>query len=197
MKTPVLVASGVVVFAVYPCAALGSLIVSLNNPGSTTLHEVEVAPGSTFDVDITAAPITNMVWLAFEISASAEGLLTLTGATLHDPWDESRSVVPLGPLAPTSETFVLNVSSLRPQPVYSPLITLNLDIASDVQPGTYALNVMDVYWKETYVDLSLPFRGQPGEPFVVHVVPEPVPVTLLLFAALLSRWLSPGGKDER
>ncbi len=60
MRVSALVAS-LVWMAASPAMSAGSVVVSLNNPGSTTLHEITVEPGDTFIVDINVASSTSML----------------------------------------------------------------------------------------------------------------------------------------
>lgn len=184
MRVSALVA-GLVWMAASPAMSAGAVVVSLNNPGSTTMHEVEVKPGDEFNVDINIEPTTAMVWLRFTLTASSSSLLTLSDGTFYGPFDMARSPIPVGPLTPHSDELGAAVSTFEAQQVSSPLGSLSFVVDAQTQPGEYTVNLASVYWKDSWVSTVLPFPAQVGPGFNIHVVPEPSLTAVLILSGLL------------
>lgn len=186
MRIKALIAS-VFLLVAWPSGALGNVIVSLNNPGSTTLHEIEVERGETFSVDVNIDPSPDMVGIRFKLGASTENVLTLTDGTFYDPFDMTSSVIPFGPLVPMSEELSASVSTFDPQPVSSPLGTLSLTVDTNAMLAAYTLNLADIFWAPSRATEILP--GTAGQDFYIQVVPEPSSLLAasVLFSLLLVR----------
>jgi hypothetical protein len=173
-------ASLILAFALLLTAAApasAGVIVSLNNPGSTTLHEIEVTPGSTFSVDVNIETTTILHQLICYARASESDVLEIISLTDLSPWLVSGGASPLNPV---SEMMAWGVS---PPNHFGPgacsVGTIKVAVAPTAQ-GTYTLDVRRVYydWGGDWAG------GASGPDFVVHVIPEPG-VSLLTLGACI------------
>lgn len=69
--------------AAWPAWALGSVIVSLSNPGSTTLHEVEVTPGATFSLDLNLDAGSPVSIVDLSLGTSSVGIFNVVQVTAN------------------------------------------------------------------------------------------------------------------
>jgi hypothetical protein len=158
--------------------ASASVMVSLNNPGSTTLHEIEVTPGSTFNVDVNldTSRIVRSIWV--EAMASASHTFEIIGAAAQSPWLLSGTGA--GSLDPVSGDFFWGLAYPdRFGPGTCTLGTLEFAVAPTAQ-GAYTLDL----WPVCYDWLGDWAVGTSGPSFVVHVTPEPGASLLALGACI-------------
>ena len=184
MKTAALI---FMLVAAWPAWALGGVVVSLNNPGSTTLHEVQVAPGGTFTVDVNIETAANLLYAVdFLAQASASDVFQITNRTNQAPWTQGDGGI--GALNPTSARAYWDL----PYPDYfgpgaSTLGTLEFAVAASAQQVTYTIIASSIRCHE---GRAVPAEGSgtSGEGFIVRVVPEPATLVLILtMAGLLIR----------
>jgi hypothetical protein len=170
--------------AASPAMSAGSVVVSLNNPGSTTLHEITVEPGDTFTVDINVEYHAYVGWVCAAATASSVGVFDVVEVTDNPPWTSQGTFSSMvGPLDPTSG---VSAFSRRGSP-WSGVITMaSIQIAVDAEAaiGTYGLNTAHILWTGSPV---IPERwpGMAGPTFSVHVVPEPSLAAVLILSGLL------------
>lgn len=106
-----------------PVEVRGDVIVSLNNPGSTTQHEIEIGPGETFSLDINLITDVSTGWVRTAVQASASGVLDVLGVIDHSPWtSQGTSYSMEGGVDPTSGTSAFTYLDsppwLRPRNCY-------------------------------------------------------------------------------
>jgi hypothetical protein len=169
--------------AIWPTVSTGSVVVSLNNPGSTTLHEVTVAPGGTFSLDInvnaTGIQITS-IWGG--VQASHIGVFSVLQVSDSAPWNSTGSGL-VGALNP-SRTFYSHLPfPLEFGPGSTTPASVVIEVASAAPRGDYSIAVVDPWaqWGLSSGDLT---RGTPGPDFVAHIVPEPSIFPMILMAGL-------------
>ncbi len=185
MKMPALIAI-VSLLITWPSWALGDTIVSLNSPGSATLHEVQVLPGGTFNVDLNLDTDLSLYTLRLLLRANEAGIFEIFDRSNHPSWSGTSGI---GPLSPISNTAVWT----WPFPGYfgpgiSSLGTLGLMVNPNAREGSYSLAV-DA-GSEYAADRMEPALAGivPGSDFSVHVIaPEAGSLLLLLPGALLVR----------
>ncbi len=166
--------SAVVVFAIglcaaWPAGAVGAVMVSLNNPGSTSLHEISVAPGETFDVDVNLNTSMQVVGVACQVRASTSGIFDLLQNAAELPWYPGGQVGGLDPAKP--------VGWYLPEPdVFAPgattLARLQVSVDPSAASGDYHLNLVDIEAQENRLVMGWTGGGS-GPALVVHIVPEP------------------------
>ncbi len=176
---------GVLSCAMGPAVSAGAVLVSLNNPGSTTQHEVTVEPGDTFTVDINVETDFNVGLVLAAATASSVGVFDVLEVTDNPPWTSQGTVSSMvGALDPVSGVSVFRY---RGSP-WSGVITMaSIQIAVDAETaiGTYGLDTVDVRWGFSPT-IGLDFPGVPGPSFLVHVVPEPSSTAVLILSGLLA-----------
>jgi hypothetical protein len=162
---------------------MGSAIFSLNNPGSTTLHEIEVEPGDTFQVDQNLSfSDESCFWVSLVIHASQPGLFTSVARTLRVPWTLGSDGI--GPLDPDSSTM----SSSLPFPDYfgpgqTTIAAVEIAVDPAAAPDMYSISVVQATYVPGRWTPTLGF-GTPGPEFIVHVIPEPAGAVLALFGVM-------------
>jgi len=170
--------------AASPAMSAGSVVVSLNNPGSTTLHAITVEPGDTFIVDINVERDYNVEWVRVAATASSVGVFDIVEVTDNPPWTSQGTVSSMvGALDPTSGFSVFT----HPRSPWCGVIAMaSIQIAVDAETaiGTYGLDTVDVRWGFSPT-IGLDFPGVPGPSFLVHVVPEPSLSAMLVLSGLL------------
>jgi hypothetical protein len=178
--------------AFWPAISAGSVIVSLNNPGSTTLHEVWVTPGGTFDVDLNLASDQVVGWVSFSAEASESNVFDITQLTDNAPWSSQGTELSiLGSLDPTAGPCATRYATIpyRFGPGSTTLCTIQVTVDSGSTLGTYGIDTADVWWTTSP---AIPERdpGAPGPTFIAHVVPEPSSVAMFVFIGffLSRRW---------
>jgi hypothetical protein len=161
--------------------AVPNFTVSVNNTGSTTLHQITLSPGDAFSVDLNVTTDEALLDIGARFEASASGVFDITGGLYHSPWDVATIAIPVGDVDPLSGFLAGspgfgNTAGLGA----SKLATLDLLVDSSFSLGTHTINVRDV---RSSVDLMIPafYIGDSGPDFVVNVVPEPA---TFLFLAL-------------
>ncbi len=167
--------------SIWPGVSAGLPVVSLNNPGSTTRHEITLAPGETFDIDVNLSTDMQTAGADCAIQANASGIFDILENTARAPWSSGGS---LGGLDPVSA----RVGWGFPEPLYfgpgaTTLANLRIGVDSAAPTGTYVLNARNI---AVYGD-RLTFSyvvGRAGPAFVVHVVPEPSSVAIVLVFAM-------------
>jgi hypothetical protein len=182
---PVILVIGLL--AVWPSVSTATVLVSLNNPGSTTLHEISVVPGGTFDVDVNLDTSWQVVGVGCQVRASASGVFDILQNTAKTPWLGGGGV---GGLDPTSPDMGWGL----PDPdVFPPgaaaLASLQIAVDPSAATGTYHLDPVNITARQDRFVMGW-FGGVAGPTFVVHVVPEPSSaVTVFILAvALPRRW---------
>jgi len=156
--------------------AVASLVASVNNEGSTTLHEIAIYPGETFSLDINISVDSSIISAGMELLASASDIVDIIDGYFHSPWDTNVWPIPLGGVDPVSSPLAAIVpwgSSFGPGSCT--LASLDLAVDADALPGTYALNVDNVEFREHWA-IPEPGPGDAGPDFLVEVVPEPASV---------------------
>ncbi|MHC4158403.1 MAG: hypothetical protein ACYSSO_04910, partial [Planctomycetota bacterium] len=122
-----------------------AFMVSVNNAGSTTLHEITISPGDAFSVDLNVTTNEALIDIGGRFEASASNVFDITGGIYHSPWDALTNPIPVGGLDPASDY-------LRGSPGFGNSVgpgdwkfaTLNLLLDQSTSLGTYTLNVTDV-----------------------------------------------------
>jgi hypothetical protein len=172
--------------AIRPSVSAGLPVLSLNNPGSTTLHEISVAPGQAFGVDVVLNTDRALFCVQGHINASVSGVFDVTQNAPASPWLVADAGT--GGLDPQST----QAGWVLPYPdYYGPGLTTlgNLQVLVDsaAATGTYSLNVVDIAvsgerWAPAYMG------GIAGPSFIVHVAPESSSAGVISILALaLSR----------
>lgn len=182
------IATMLVALAACPCAALGSVIVSLNNPGSTTLHEVWVQPGETFSIDVNLDTDISLFTVGLRIGASASNVFDVLQATVRPPWNQAGNYI-VGGVDPVSGSYAVILS---PPNLFGPgvstLATLQVAVDASAPETDYRLGIAVAEFVDRWTTPeSQPATGGPG--FLVHVVPEPASLLLLLPAFFFVRRL--------
>ncbi|MBI4580259.1 MAG: hypothetical protein HY718_11190 [Planctomycetes bacterium] len=179
------------VLAAWPAMSAGAVVVSLNNPGSTTLHEVEVVPGGTFsvDVNVTVDQVSGVGWLQFALRASTSGVFDVSDLTANAPWIRYGTGI-VGGMDDTSSYGGLLY--LGDPPRFGPGSATVASVRIAVDPvsslGTYTIDAVGITWAGSPV-IPEHWPGQPGPSFIVRVLPEPATLLLLLPGVLLVRRL--------
>ena len=174
--------------ASWPALALGGVIVSLNNEGSAQLHEIEVAPGGTFGVEVNLSTTTQTIEVWFDLGASESNCFDVIGVTDQAPWNSSPFPSMVGGLDPQARMW----TGLPLWEVFGPgtttLGTIQLGVDLGCPQGTYPLDVLGGRYRETWVDTGFGFVTG-GPTFTVRVVPEPgcLALSSLVFGLLSSR----------
>jgi len=163
--------------------AAATFMASVNNQGSTTLHEITVYPGEEFSVDINISPDAGIGVVSMRLQASASNILDVTDGWYHSPWEGS---IPTGGVDPASDPFGASVPIGPPPDSGSPttLATLNLRIDNPAPPGVHTLNLSDITGSSCPICPDV-IDGDPGPDFVVEVLPEPITVWSLAGGVLL------------
>jgi hypothetical protein len=166
--------------AAAPAVADYPFTVSLNNEGSTTLHEVTIAPGGTFSTDVNLA-IDSPSWaLGMYLQASSSHIFTAAGFTYLPPFNGSGwyALAPAGALDPA---IGFGVQAPEPGDLGPGDFTLGTALIS-VNPlapaGAYTLNLSDIRARGSPLEQGY-LLGLPGPDFTVTVTPEPASALLL------------------
>ena len=172
---------------IWPAVSAGSMIISLNNVGSTSSHEIEVAPGTMFNIDMNVNIDEDEHYgIRFNILASQANVFDIEQVTAYDPnIVVSNSIV--GGIDPKSDYLRMRLT----YPLYfdlglSTVAMLSLEVDPSAQRGTYTLDVVDGWFSWVWLvgDLT---RATPGPSFIVQVVPEPGSLSLFLVFSLIFR----------
>ncbi len=190
MRTAAL-AAGVLLLAAWPSAVLGGVIVSLNNPGSTTLHEVWVEPGGRFDVDINLNAVDlpagrSVGWVSLVVQANASEVFDALQVTDVDPWSSQGTVTSIvGGIDPISGRSAFTGSTVETG--LSRVASVQFAVAPGSLLGAYGIDATGVLWTDSPVN-GLRWPGGSGPTFAVHVIPEPASMVMILsFGLVLSR----------
>lgn len=190
MRNRALIAS-VFLLMTWSDGALGNVIVSLNNPGSTSLHEIGVEPGDAYDVDLNLTTPESLYLITLAFEASTSNVFEILQVTDTLPWSSAGSPSIVGTLSPQSGTF----GTGYPSPDYfgpgmANLAAMRLQVAPETPTGTYTLEIVDPQFHWSRFNPVEPWPASPGPAFIVHVVPEPASVTLVVFLGmfLVRRW---------
>lgn len=182
-------ASGCIVFAitfVSSLPALAQLSVSINNPGSTALHEVSVDRGGTFVADVNVNSGSAIFSeLALRLLASQPGVFQVTSGAMYAPFSGwTYAVMPTGGLDPQSNIFG-GMTNTGPAfgPASATLLTMNVAVACSAAIGDYGMSFSSILYR-SHVEPEL-FPGESGPDFLVHVTPEPGAALLGSFGVLL------------
>lgn len=169
---------------VCPGVSVGAVVLSFNNSGSTTLHEISVEPGDAFTVDVMLSTESQMFFVECNASASESGIFHIDQNAAMLPWLSQGT----GGLEPE----LSNMSWGLPFPDYfgpgtTMLGTLQLTVGPTAAFGTYTLSPSAIaVWDHRAVPGTI--GGLAGPSFIVHVVPEPSSfVMVFIFALVLYR----------
>lgn len=154
-----------------PTLGFGSVLISLNNEGSTTLHEIEVVPGGTFSMDVNLEMDQAIYGVFFRVLVSDGAVFEVLDVASHEPWGISDASI-VGPIDPMSGRLQSLASVWSVGPGSSTLATLSVGVQSGAAQGTYALDVVDgsFVW-DRLVPAQATAEGGPS--FSIHVIPEP------------------------
>jgi hypothetical protein len=185
--------------AAWPGQAGAAVIVSLNNPGSATLHEITVTPGETFSVDLNLDTDVYLWWVHTAIGADVSGVFDLVQMIDSPPWSSEASPPALGGLDPVTDPFTTRMpypDSFGPGTAALASAYLSVEPAADT--GTYTLQVVDPMFHRFRFAPDDPEPSEAGPAFLVHVVPEPTAtVTIPLLALLLFGARQPQTRGSR
>jgi hypothetical protein len=174
--------------AIWPEVTVAVPIVSLNNPGSTTLHEVQVAPGGTFDADLnlnTDVALHDILFLRFQ--ASASNVFDVAMVTINPPWVGGSGMV--GDVDPISNIFGAGLPFYF-GPGMTKLAGIQFFVDPAASPGSYTIDIRDAGYSigsgATYCFKTV----YPGPSFEVLVVPEPMSIAIFIVCSLFMprRW---------
>lgn len=172
---------GAVTLSLGPSLAAASVIVSLNNPGSTTLHEIWVEPGAAFGIDVNLATGEEVGWLQLALQASTSEVFDLLDTNINDPWRVYAGADMVGGIdgrsANGSFRFFGDPPRFGPGVSTVARVQISVDLLAPVD--AYLIDVTSIRWTINPVTPELD-AGQPGPGFVVHVIPEPASLCLLL-----------------
>jgi hypothetical protein len=160
--------------------AVPNFTVSVNNTGSTTLHEITLSPGDAFSVDLNVTTNEALYDISMYLRANTNDVFDITDGSYHSPWDVSTNPIPVGGLDPQSSHVLLGSPGGFNQvgPGNSKFATLDLLTDSSASLGEYTINVTQVH---SLIDPMIPgfYVGNSGPDFIVNVIPEPATITLL------------------
>jgi hypothetical protein len=163
-----------------------AFVVDLNNSGTTTLHEISVTPGQSFDVDVNVSVDPQAFDVQFKLAASSSKSFGVEAVQPVSPWTTASNQA-IGLLEPESGAY----RTLLPDPLYfgpglTKVATVTFRVDADCTLGEYAIVPTDILGRGLR---SVPEYGQgtAGPDFVVHVVPEPTGSILLLLGAVSFR----------
>lgn len=184
-NTEGLIAS-VLLLATWPCGALGDVIVSLNNPGSTTLHEITVEPGDAFAVNMSLNTDSILNAVRLQIESNASDVFDVTEITPVAPWSISENNM-VGGLDPETGSATVAFPDLNGfGPGVSTLATIQFSVDPLALQQTYTIDVREPwYFRISPVPENDWQRATGGPSLLVHVLPEPVALILLLTGAIL------------
>lgn len=170
---------------VWPTLALGSVVVSLNNEGSTTQHEITVNPGDIFNVDLGFTGDEQVASLLMQIRASVDEVLTLSGGTAESSWVAAPETPHAG-LDPVSGAFGFYLASgSAVGPGSYRVALLQMGVRPSAVPGVYSLSLDSIQFSHQMPNPVEPLAGSPGPDFIVEVLPEPTTGVLVLAAGLM------------
>ena len=191
MKTPALIAT--MLLAAWPGGALGAVIVSLNNPGSTTLHEVEVTPGATFSLDLNLDAGSPVSVVDLSLGTSSVGILNVVQVTANSPWHITQNNM-IGRVDPQSGNLrtAYGFDSLPFGPGTSKLDSIEISVDPLATEGSYTIDLVAARYFVVSIIPENDWRpATSGPSFIVHVVPEPASIAMILVLGLcVSRRLS-------
>lgn len=169
------------------CSAALAVMLSTGTVSAAVTFELgepptELAPGESFSLAVTLVqsdPAARAA--AMRLHADSGGVLTLTGATMLGPHENIR-VVAHDPLDPYSEFLSLKSPVLsEPPPAW--VMTVDLLVDSQAQPGYYTLGLVDVrVFDSDFADL---FAA--GDEITLQIVPEPACFALLVLGLCARR----------
>jgi hypothetical protein len=170
--------------AAWPGQAGAAVIVSLNNPGSTTLHEITVTPGETFSIDLNLDTDIHLWWVGTAIGADVSGVFDLVQMIDSPPWSGAATSSAPGGLDPVTDPF--ETSMPYPESFSTRtavLATAHLSVEPAADTGSYTLQVVDPMFHDSRFAPVAREPAEPGPTLVVYIVPEP---TSFLFAFALA-----------
>lgn len=175
---------GAVALLLGPSLASASVIVSLNNPGSMTLHEIEVAPGNTFCVDVNFDVSTSAYMVWFALQASESGIFEVAAVSDTLPWSTVEPSQMLGVLQPESGIWRTNRSgpAIYGEPGVTSAGMIQVALGQLAPPGDYTISIVRAEYFETPFVGMLPAIAGPD--FTIHV-PVPESGTIVLLSAAL------------
>ena len=166
--------------------AVASLVASVNNEGSTTLHEIAIYPGETFSLDINISVDSSIISAGMELLASASDIVDIIDGCFHSPWDTDVWPIPVGGVDRVSGPLAAILpSGSWFEPGSCTLASLALRVGTDALPGIYTLNVDNVQFRDDWATPVEPIPGDPGPDFILEVLPDPATGLLLAGAAVL------------
>lgn len=180
MRVSALVAS-LVWMAAAPAMSAGAVVVSLNNPGSTTLHEVVIEPGRSFAVGLNLDTDCELFWIRAAIQANVSNVFAVEEIVDKSPWSSLAYPSVTGSIDPVTDPFT---ATLPFPDFFGPgstgVATVLLTVDSTAPIASYTLQLVDVTFHWTRVNPVGPGVGVSGPSFLVHVVPEPATALLIL-----------------
>lgn len=172
------------VLAIWPAVTVAVPVVSLNNPGSTTLHEVTVAPGGTFSIDLNLnadMQLNNIMMLT--VQANASNVFDVVQVSPNPPWTGNNNMI--GGVDPVSNRFdTFLPAPLKFGPGITTLASIKLSVDEITFPGLYTLDVRAFYYSGTGGPIEDFHPALSGPLLAVHVIPEPATIVMLVALGL-------------
>ena len=165
-----------------PIHSMANPIVIVNNQGSSSQHEITVAPGDFFEIDINLDTDTSLFRVDWKIAADTPGIFTITDGSYLPP-NIFSNPIPLGGLDPFSDIFIWQTGPPAMfGPGFSTMATITVAVHTSAPIGDYTLNVVEGVFVDCLLCDVEPSPVDIGPDYFVHVVPEPSTLTLAALA---------------